>query len=167
MNAWHEYVFSWSARRTTITIKRSPTLVRLQQNNLHGFIAPWDLEAIARGSQATMVRCSLCNDLEKKDVDHVRHAFDFAPEEIKKTTNLKCQMCSVILEGILQFVEGGSSFEEDVTRVYTYCLGIEDDSLCLELYFKDDRPKLILEFFYPENPDKRGESRLYILVIVE
>lgn len=46
------------------------------------------------------------------------------------------------------------SFESDVSRVYGYGLATKSETLTLEVYFIEDRPRLILEFFYV---DRSGE----------
>lgn len=46
------------------------------------------------------------------------------------------------------------SFVSDVSRVYGYGLATKSETLTLEVYFIEDRPRLILEFFYV---DRSGE----------
>lgn len=48
------------------------------------------------------------------------------------------------------------SFAADVSRVYGYGLATESDTLTLEVYFIDSRPRLMLEFFHRNHA---GESR--------
>lgn len=44
------------------------------------------------------------------------------------------------------------SFAADVSRIYGYGLATESDTLILEVYFIEDRPRLTLEFFYVDHP---------------
>lgn len=57
----------------------------------------------------------------------------------------------MLLEGIRQFEDSSWHFEQDVSRVYVYGLSKTPDTLSAEVYYKDDRPKLILEFYYVGN----------------
>jgi hypothetical protein len=107
-----------------------------------------------------MDRCQLCYNLEKKEADDFRLALDFAPEQLLASKNSqKCIACAFILEGILRFEDETWTFAKDTSRVYLYALEGEGDSLTLEVYFKDDRPKLMLEFFVREDEESRSESR--------
>lgn len=109
-----------------------------------------------------MVRCHLCYDLEKKEEDDFRFACDFAPEQLLRSANVqKCISCALILEGILCFEDESWSFNTGVIRVYAYAhsSAIEDDTLSVELYFNDERPKLILEFFHREKGYRESESK--------
>ena len=101
-----------------------------------------------------MSQCSLCNNLKKKDEDDFRLAFDFVPSELFVSAKLaQCLVCKVILDGIRRFQQDSWEFSTDITRVYAYGLTKQQDSLYLELYFRDDRPKLVLEFYHrPEEP---------------
>lgn len=61
-----------------------------------------------------------------------------------KTT--KCLACNLLLNGVLSFKNEPWDFVDDVSRCYVY--GLKDEgSLSMELYFKNERPKLILEFY--------------------
>jgi hypothetical protein len=98
-----------------------------------------------------MSPCALCNDQEKRDEDDVRLAFDFTPEELLQSArDGRCESCLVILEGLRQATPLGlSSFEDDVRRVSVRCRGQRRgrcDTLSLEVYFLDDRPRLELEY---------------------
>ena len=81
--------------------------------------------------------------------DDVRLAFDFAPSELDKSAEAQCPACNVILAGILHS-EDGWTLAEDVTHMYVFGLAKTKDSLSVELYFKDDRPKVVLEFYRRE-----------------
>lgn len=96
-----------------------------------------------------MSQCNLCNNLKKKSGDDVRLALDFVPSELCKSAETQCPACNVILAGI-QHSEDGWTLAEDVTRIYVFGLANKEDSLSLELYFKDDRPKVILEVYSRE-----------------
>jgi hypothetical protein len=96
-----------------------------------------------------MSQCNLCNNLKKKDEDDVRLAFDFVPSELDRSAEAKCLACNVILAGILHY-EDGWTLAEDVTHIYVLGLANKEDSLSLELYFRDDRPKIVLEFYRRE-----------------
>lgn len=96
-----------------------------------------------------MSQCNLCNNLKKKNEDDVRLAFDFVPSELDRSAEAKCPACNVILAGILHS-EDGWTFAEDVTHIYVFGLAKKEDSLSLELYFRDDRPKVVLEFYRRE-----------------
>jgi hypothetical protein len=105
-----------------------------------------------------MTRCGLCYDLEKEE-DDVRLAFDFPPTQLLRSAKAqKCISCAFILEGVLRFEDESWSFDKDVTRAYVYGLGIENDSLSMELYFNDERPKLVLEFFHRDKWYQTSES---------
>jgi hypothetical protein len=98
-----------------------------------------------------MARCPLCNDQEKRDDTDARLAFDFTPEELLLSAfEQPCSSCLVILEGLRQSETDDWSFQHDVRRVYARCCGkrkYHPDSLLLEVYFTDDRPKLELEYY--------------------
>jgi hypothetical protein len=95
--------------------------------------------------------CALCNDQEKRDEGDVRLAFDFTPEELLHSArDGRCDSCLVILAGLQQATTLGlSSFEDDVRRVNARCRGQRHgrcDTLSLEVYFLDERPRLELEY---------------------
>jgi hypothetical protein len=111
-----------------------------------------------------MARCALCNDQEKRDKVDARLAFDFTPLELLRSAfEQGCSSCLVILEGFRQSEITTWSFQHDVRRVYARCCGKRNyhhDSLLLEVYFTDDRPKLELEFYslQPHGMFKTGIS---------
>lgn len=98
-----------------------------------------------------MAPCGLCNDLEKRDNGDPRLAFDFTPEDIVQAAyEDACDSCTVILEGLRQSETEEWSFQRHVRRVYARCHDKREastESLRLEIYFIDDRPKLELEFY--------------------
>lgn len=98
-----------------------------------------------------MVQCSLCNGLAKRNEDDVRLAFDFTPRQLVRSAFYEgCDSCLVILEGLRQSETPDWSLQRDIRRVYARCnskRGSIQDTLRLEIYYKDDRPKLELEYY--------------------
>ncbi|KAH7079529.1 heterokaryon incompatibility protein-domain-containing protein [Paraphoma chrysanthemicola] len=98
-----------------------------------------------------MSRCALCNDQVKRNEDDPRLAFDFTPEQlIQSAFDQTCDSCLVILEGLRQSETPDWSFRRDIRRVYARCRstrGSIQDTLRLEVYYVDDRPKLELEYY--------------------
>ncbi|KAH7071302.1 heterokaryon incompatibility protein-domain-containing protein [Paraphoma chrysanthemicola] len=98
-----------------------------------------------------MSRCALCNDQVKRNEDDPRLAFDFTPEQlIQSAFDQTCDSCLVILEGLRQSETLDWSFRRDIRRVYARCCsarGSIQDTLRLEVYYVDDRPKLELEYY--------------------
>ena len=98
-----------------------------------------------------MTRCALCNDQTKRDEDDARLAFDFTPDQLNGSAfGQGCDSCLVILEGLRQSETPDWSFQRDIRRVYARCRNKRlnlDETLRLEIYFVDDRPKLELEFY--------------------
>ena len=96
-------------------------------------------------------RCGLCYNLRKKDVDDSRLALEFTAEQVLRGEESKsCDICSLIVEGIRQFENASWSLRKDVSRVYMYALSSRGDSLTVEVYFRTDRPKLVLEFYHTD-----------------
>jgi hypothetical protein len=97
-----------------------------------------------------MAPCRLCNDQELKDEHDRRLAFAFTPQDISHSAfEMGCESCIVILEGIRQS-ETDWAFSNDVKQAYAICRerrGVHTDSLNVELYFYNERPKLELEFY--------------------
>lgn len=111
-----------------------------------------------------MTRCSLCHDLVRKDEDDARLAFNFTPQELVRSAFYKrCDACLVILEGLRQSETQEWSWQRDIRRVYARChnksRGSFQDTLRLEIYFVDDRPKLELEY-YSLQPHRKLLARL-------
>jgi hypothetical protein len=98
-----------------------------------------------------MPRCTLCNDQVKKNEDDPRLAFDFTPEQLEKSAYFHhCHSCLVILEGLRQSQSRNWSFKRDIKRVYARCRGKRgsfEETLLLEIYFVDSRPKQELEYY--------------------
>ncbi|KAH6463713.1 hypothetical protein HBI57_054820 [Parastagonospora nodorum] len=99
-----------------------------------------------------MARCSLCHDLVRRDEDDARLAFNFTPQELVRSAFYKhCDSCLVILEGLRQSEKPDWSWQRDIRRVYARCHDKSrssfQDTLRLEIYFVDDRPKLDLEYY--------------------
>jgi hypothetical protein len=109
-----------------------------------------------------MIRCALCNDQVKRDEGDERLAFDFTPSQLQRSAfDNGCESCLVILEGLRQSEGKDWRWYRDIRRVYARCLskqGAFQDTLRLEIYFVDDRPKLELEY-YSLQPHRKLESR--------
>ena len=98
-----------------------------------------------------MAYCLLCYNLEKKHVDNPRMAVDMTAKQLLNAgKSISCDICSFIVEGIRHFEDASWSLERDVSRIYLYGLSSRGDSLTVELYFRNDRPKIVLEFFHTE-----------------
>ena len=96
-----------------------------------------------------MARCDLCYDLRKKDVDDPRLAAEMTAEQLLNVEKISsCNICSFIVEGIRHFEDASWSLKRDISRVYVYALSSRGDSLTVELYFRTDRSKLVLEFYH-------------------
>jgi hypothetical protein len=99
-----------------------------------------------------MAHCDLCNDQEKKSEEDARLGFDFIPEEIVRSACERgCASSNAILQSVRRWGNNNDwSFEQHGRRVYARCRGLANqkvDTLSLELYFEDERPKLELELF--------------------
>jgi hypothetical protein len=98
-----------------------------------------------------MNRCALCHDQVKRDEADVRLAFEFTPEQLVQAAfHHGCEACLVILEGLRQSETADWSFQRDIRKVYATCHGKRgslQDTLRLEIYYIDDRPKLELEYY--------------------
>lgn len=105
--------------------------------------------------------CAVCNNFGKRMLrtyvlrPQSRFAFDFTAEEIIKTSsNSKCPYCCIVLQGIQQFEQHIGPFESSVARVYARGpFETKPHTLSLEIYFKDSRPKLEIEYL---TRDMRG-----------
>jgi hypothetical protein len=98
-----------------------------------------------------MAPCSLCQDLQKKK-GAARLALDFKPHELQTSiSKTGCVSCSLILEGIRCFENNMWSFEKHVAHVYGYGLATNQETFSIQVYFIDDRPKLVIEYFYSQN----------------
>jgi len=107
-----------------------------------------------------MPLCKLCNNLKKKAA-RFRLAFDFTPGELEISANTaKCLACKILLDGVLRFEGHDWIFSNDISRIYAHGSPNGKDSLTLELHFKDERPKLDLEFY-----DKCEESNSEAIVL--
>jgi hypothetical protein len=98
-----------------------------------------------------MFQCALCHDQVKQDEDGARLAFEFTPKQLVRSAFAQgCGSCLVILEGLRQSESPDWSFQRDIRKVYAIChdrLGSFRDTLRLQIYFIDDRPKLELEYY--------------------
>lgn len=110
-----------------------------------------------------MIRCALCNDQVKRDEDDERLAFDFTPSQLQRSAfDNGCESCLVILEGLRQSEGKDWRWYRDIRRVYARCLskqGAFQETLRLEIYFVDDRPKLELEYYSLQPHHRKLESR--------
>lgn len=103
------------------------------------------------------IRCHLCNDLKKKDESRPRLALELTAEQcIRAIESKSCSICSLIVDGIRRFENASWSLRNDVSRVYLYALSSKGESLTAEVYFRTDRPKLVLEFYHTDGeiPEK-------------
>ncbi|KAF2626299.1 hypothetical protein BU25DRAFT_394934 [Macroventuria anomochaeta] len=100
-----------------------------------------------------MEKCAVCNDQEKRNPDGTRLTFDVTPAVLSHSAFVnRCESCLVILEG---FRQGGQTlYQKDFQRLArTITARCHDqhngrrDTLVLETYFYDERPKLELEFY--------------------
>jgi hypothetical protein len=98
-----------------------------------------------------MTRCALCHDQVKKDEEDVRLAFEFTPKQLIRSAFAQgCGSCLIVLEGLRQSESSDWSFQRDIRKVYAIChdrFGSFRDTLRLQIYFIDDRPKLELEYY--------------------
>ena len=95
-----------------------------------------------------MARCNLCCDLRKKDADDPRLAVEMTASQLLNAADSgRCDVCSFIVDGILRFEDPTWTLEKDVSRLYLYALSERGDTLSVELYFRTEKPKLVLEFF--------------------
>jgi hypothetical protein len=80
------------------------------------------------------------------NVRQQRIAFDFTPEELL-ASSLRCSYCLLIFEGIRQFQREIGDFVGSVSRIYA-CGPAHNvpRTLSLEIYFKEPRTKLEIEF---------------------
>ncbi|KAK4441926.1 heterokaryon incompatibility protein-domain-containing protein [Podospora aff. communis PSN243] len=91
--------------------------------------------------------CQTCLGLLKPAGKH-RLFLEFSPAQLQQSALREaCQPCKVLLEGVQEMQNGAWSFAQDVSKVYGYALSSQNDTLTLELYFRDERPRITLEFF--------------------
>src|SRR5690242_1257959 len=100
-----------------------------------------------------MERCAVCNDQEKKNEDDARLTFNVTPAVLSHSAFVnRCESCLVILEA---FRQGGQTlyqkgFQRFARTITARCCAQNNgraDTLVLETYFFDDRPKLELELY--------------------
>ncbi|KAF4459988.1 HET-domain-containing [Fusarium albosuccineum] len=104
-----------------------------------------------------MESCPLCNDLKKKP-SRARIAFDFPPDKL--TARATCAVCRVIYEAIRSMEDATWRFSKDVSWVYATANVEKNETLCLEVYFKDDRPKYIFELFFRQGDHLEDNEEL-------
>ncbi|KAI1353694.1 HET-domain-containing protein [Xylaria sp. FL0043] len=96
--------------------------------------------------------CKLCKNLVKDADQQSRLWLEFTPQELRLSArDHNCLSCAILLEGIILMQAEGWSFEHDVSRAYGYGLASEKDTLALELYFYDERPRIVLEYFIAQD----------------
>lgn len=115
---------------------------------------------------SSTVRCELCNDLRKKDLDDARLGFDFTPVELQRAAYEEhCPSCLILAEVVKQSQKlSMQQLQHDVRRIYARCCGergTHRDTLTLEVYFIDDRPKLLLELYSTQS----HRTLLYHLIL--
>lgn len=107
-----------------------------------------------------MSTCQLCHNLVKDGDSERRLYLEFTPKCLQQSVLAhECQSCAILLDGILLMQDDTWSFATHVSTVYGYGLATELDTLTLEVYYIDHRPRLMLELFYVEHP---SESRYYV-----
>lgn len=92
--------------------------------------------------------CQVCHDLVKEKNNAPRLYLEFTPESLNHSALVqRCRSCDFLMRGILLMQDDTWSFIANVSRVYGYGLATEMDTLTLEVYFIDERPRMMLEFF--------------------
>lgn len=100
--------------------------------------------------------CQICHDLVKEKNNSPRLYLEFTPESLNQSAlEQRCRSCDFLMRGILLMQDDTWSFTATVSRVYGYGLATETDTLTLEVYFIDERPRMMLEFF---RVDRDGDS---------
>ncbi|KAI1302226.1 HET-domain-containing protein [Xylaria venustula] len=98
--------------------------------------------------------CDVCKNLVKDTSQQSRIWLEFTPEELYSSVHHRnCFSCAILLKGIILMQAEGWSFEHDVSKVYGYGIALETDTLALEIYFHDERPRIILEYFIVKGSD--------------
>ncbi|KAI1416501.1 HET-domain-containing protein [Hypoxylon sp. FL1857] len=96
-----------------------------------------------------MATCELCHALVINTRDSARLSLEFTPDELRESAvTKKCLSCAILLNGILLMQDDTWSFTANVSRVYGYGYPTGADTLTLEVYFNDGKPRFMLEFFY-------------------
>ncbi|KAK6849256.1 hypothetical protein PG995_013089 [Apiospora arundinis] len=95
--------------------------------------------------------CKLCRSLQRDRITS-RLFLECKPDElIKSVEDNQCPSCGILLEG-LRLKEDDSWSLKDVSTLYGY--GFRDDNtLILEIYFIEDRPRAVLEFYHAGHHD--------------
>lgn len=98
-----------------------------------------------------MPTCQLCHNLAKDENSGFRLWLEFTPDCLQQSVLVhQCQSCTILLDGISLMQDDTWSFTADVSKVYGYGLATESDTLTFEVYFIDNRPRVMLEFFHVE-----------------
>jgi len=136
-----------------INIKLTTRAVRIQYPSFNFSIPKYEKLTVERHLlppvRKAMVACTRCRDLKKEDESSPRLACEITPDQFLNKEDWKhCSICSFVVEGILSFEDNTWTLRHDVSRVFLYALSNTGDSLTVELYFRSERPKLVLEFFH-------------------
>jgi hypothetical protein len=95
--------------------------------------------------------CQVCRGLKKEDNSGQRLACEITSKQLLNAhTSRHCKICSFIVDGILLYEDSTWTIGEDVSLAYLYALSNRGDTLTLEIYFRTERPKLVLEYFHTE-----------------
>lgn len=89
--------------------------------------------------------CELCHDLHRNGRTS-RVVLECKPDELIQSAGInQCSSCDILLRG-LRLMEDDSWSLEDALSLYGY--GFRDhDTLIVEIHFKQDRPRIELEFY--------------------
>ncbi|KAK6833331.1 heterokaryon incompatibility protein [Apiospora arundinis] len=95
--------------------------------------------------------CELCRGFQRDRITS-RLFLECKPDElIKSVEDNHCPSCGILLEG-LRLKQDDSWSLKDVSTLYGY--GFRDDNtLILEIYFIEDRPRAVLEFYHAGHHD--------------
>ncbi|OTA59596.1 HET-domain-containing protein [Hypoxylon sp. EC38] len=105
-------------------------------------------QVIAFCPPVRMSTCELCHTLVINAEDSARLSLEFTPDELQKSALInKCSSCDILLKGIFLMQDDTWSFAKDASKVYGYGYPTGADTLILEIYFCDGRPRLMLEIF--------------------
>ncbi|KAI0967648.1 heterokaryon incompatibility protein-domain-containing protein [Xylaria arbuscula] len=97
--------------------------------------------------------CKLCKNLVNGPSRQSRLWLEFTPQELCFSVHhSNCLSCAILLKGIILMQAEDWSFEHDVSRVYG--IASNRDTLALELYFYDERPRIIREYFIVQDSDQ-------------
>ncbi|KAM7188050.1 Heterokaryon incompatibility protein (HET) domain containing protein [Rhypophila sp. PSN 637] len=108
----------------------------------------------ALASFSTDRRCTLCNNLERRllsrHVPQYRAAFDFSPDDLRRSSSSGCPFCGILVAAIQQFEPEVVGSHSPVSWIYARGGHVEQPphTLSLEIYFSSAlHPKLELELY--------------------